>query len=390
MKKIFLIFCLININILAVTKIEYEKDKIELLKKIQEITDENKKNEIEIDLLRKNILKNEIKEKFQRTKIEKSLQNLEEQVKYDIKQEFKDEGLGVVYNIDQIYKNANEYYESAFNHLKWIVGFLGSLIVLAQYLFRKSEKKELDDIRAQITNRIDNFENNIIEKAQEKSQSFFMKEEEKLKKEIKEIKNSQELELKKLKEYNLNQEFQLEYIKVVSFNQRIDTRIRQLENLLSEEKYKEINKENILYQLKEEYDSGPYLYEEYKDGYLKIYENILILEKSKKNNDEKIKNILDGYIKAIWYQDRIYLLKQVLKEERQYLSTDQIQVLSLIVAVNDRTKDEVKKILRTNIDVESIGFKDADINYIISTLDTKIDSEIIKKLEDMKIGDENG
>lgn len=330
-------------------------------------------------------------------KMEKEIEQIKKEQKKEIRREFKSQDLGVVYNIDQIYKNANEYYENAFKHLVWIVGIIGTILVgllglvgYAQYLFRKSEKKELDRIEAQMTSRIDNFQNNIIEKAQEKSQSFFIKEEKNLKKEIEKIKESQELELKKLKEYNLNQEFQLEYIKAVSFNQSIDARITQLENLLSEEKYKEINKENILYQLKEEYDSGPYFYEQYKDRYLKIYENILILEKSKENNDKKIKNILDGYIKAIWFQDRIYLLKQVLKEEQQYLTTIQIQVLSLIVAVNDRNKDDIKKILRMNFDIENISFEDIQIDYIISILDTNIDSELIKKLEDMKKGDENG
>ncbi|WP_407536858.1 hypothetical protein QCB49_16460 (plasmid) [Cetobacterium somerae] len=43
-----------------------------------------------------------------------------------------------------------------------------------------------------------------------------------------------------------------------------------------------------------------------------------------------------------------------------------------------------------NFDIENISFEDIQIDYIISILDTNIDSELIKKLEDMKKGDENG
>ncbi|MGL5126406.1 MAG: hypothetical protein ACRC6U_10580, partial [Fusobacteriaceae bacterium] len=64
-------------------------------------------------------------------KMEKEIEQIKKEQKKEIRQEFKSKDLGVVYNIDQVYKNANEFYDNAFKQfveeIKWILGILISV-----------------------------------------------------------------------------------------------------------------------------------------------------------------------------------------------------------------------------------------------------------------------
>lgn len=326
-------------------------------------------------------------------KMEKEIEQIKKEQKKEIRREFKSQDLGVVYNIDQIYKNANEYYENAFKHLVWIVGIIGTILVgllglvgYAQYLFRKSEKKELDRIEAQMTSRIDNFQNNIIEKAQEKSQSFFMNEEKKLKDEIEETKKKQDIELDKLKEINLYFEFKFEFISIQTFEQRTNLRLEKLEQLLENEKYKELDNFDVLYHLEKEYREK-YLSRDYDenfgDKYIQLYKKILENKNFKEKVGEKYKEILATYIQVLNNFKKIYELERIINKEKEYVPEKAFKILNLWVNIKLKRKDNVLNLIK-EVDLKDIFFDSEEIDYIISILDSSIDSIAIETLKQKK------
>lgn len=97
-------------------------------------------------------------EEYDKKRIKERLNELEEKLKYDLRKEAKTgESIGIVYSIDQIYKNANDFYNTAFNHLIWLIS---SLVAVLGFIKYKSDNK--------------------LEKLEEEMKSFIKKEKDKM------------------------------------------------------------------------------------------------------------------------------------------------------------------------------------------------------------------
>lgn len=382
--KIFLLLIILNFSIFASENLDTNKNLIKISEK-QEI-ESNKKD----DNLKK-LISEEVKNQI--TENKKNLKKFilkEMQVQIDKNDK---NNLTLVYNIDQIYKNAKDFYGESFNHLKWIVGIIGSIITVligsigvAQYLFISSERKESKELKNEVTNRIDSFEDNVIKKAQQKAEEFFLQEEKKLKDEMEEIKKKQDIELDKLKKNNLYFEFKFEFISIQTFEQRTDLRLEKLEQLLENEKYKGLDNFDVLYYLEKEYREK-YLSRDYDenfgDKYIQLYKKIIEDKKFKERVGDKYKEILGTCIQVLGNFEKVYELERVINKEKEYIPEKVFKNLTLWVNVKLKRKEKVLNLIK-EVDLEEMSFDNEGIDYIISILDSKIDSTNIEILKQKK------
>lgn len=382
--KIFLLLIILNYSIFASENVNINKNLTKISEK-QEI----KSNEKDDNL--KKLISEEVEKQIKENKKnleEMNLKETPEQIDQNT-----EKNLTLVYNIDQIYKNAKEFYAESFSHLMLIVGIIGSAVTVifgvvgvVHYLFIRSERRESKELKNEVTNRIDSFEDNVIKKAQQKAEEFFLQEEKKLKDEMEEIKKKQDIELDKLKENNLYFEFKFEFISIQTFEQRINVRLEKLEQLLENEKYKELDKFDVLYHLEKEYREK-FLNRDYDENfgekYIRIYKKVIKNKKFKERVGEKYEEILGTYVQMLIEFEKIYELERIINEEKKYIPEKIFKKLNLLVNIKLKRKENVLNLMK-EVDLKEMHLDNEGIDYMIGILDPKIDSVNIEILKQKK------
>lgn len=129
-------------------------------------------------------------EEYEKKRIKERLSELEEKLKYDLRKEAKTaESIGVVYSIDQIYKNANDFYNTAFNHLIWLISSLVAVLGFIKYksdsklekleeemkIFIKKEKDKMEEYISSSKKDIEALKNELSKKNEQLYQEHFSK-----------------------------------------------------------------------------------------------------------------------------------------------------------------------------------------------------------------------
>ena len=137
MKKLMMLFLLVSFMCFGEKKTEPKKS-YEVIQKE------------EIDFLKTQLIKSNNKIDDLSKKIEELEDKEEKKIAYK-----DDKGLGLVYNVDQIYQNSMQYYDKTIEFLKWLVG--GMLLILGYLKWdgNKKYKKERKEITKELDKRVE-------------------------------------------------------------------------------------------------------------------------------------------------------------------------------------------------------------------------------------------
>lgn len=261
---------------------------------------------------------------FLKTQLIKSNNKIDDlSKKIEVLENKGEKNLGLTYNVDQIYQNSVQYYDSALEFLKWIIG--GMLLVLGYLKWDGNKKYEKE--RKEITKELDKRLERMWEENKELKQKIAEQEKGVERKTLEldeKIEGTTEEMNEKLKEVEYNTEL------AIAINKsKTEDRIEELKKLA--EKYPK--KADIYIQLgiylinKKKYEEAILNFNIVKKLEPKIFSSYIFLgtayealggEKKKKNNDidakKYFKMAINNYNKAIKLDPNSIVWKEQLKK----------------------------------------------------------------------------
>lgn len=283
------------------------------------------------------------------------LENKNKELEWKLEKE-KGNNVDLITKIDQVYKNAEDMYNSSSDQfmklvtiIAWLIGILITLgtagLSIIYFLFKKSDKKELE-------------------------------------KAILELKE-QEIELEKIKEQSLYLEYRSEISIIQIFEQKIDERIKKLEELINNSKYINTDKTEGYILLLNEYNyqimsaAEDELYT-LKEKYINLAKLTLKINKIKENSESQYNEILKNLFKYLEDLKRYYEMEQLAHKEEV---KDSILLLTIYLGLKNRNM--VLKLITEN---ESENYENISCNleeeeYLQGLLSSEIEESIKLKIK---------
>ena len=321
------------------------------------------------------------------------LENKNKELEWKLEKE-KGNNVDLITKIDQVYKNAEDMYNSSSDQfmklvtiIAWLIGILITLgtagLSIIYFLFKKSDKKELEkailelkEQESKIKEQLENHQEKTIKEAYEKAKDLFLKEKS-------EIKKEQEIELEKIKEQSLYLEYRSEISIIQIFEQKIDERIKKLEELINNSKYINTDKTEGYILLLSEYNyqimsaAEDELYT-LKEKYINLAKLTLKINKIKENSESQYNEILKNLFKYLEDLKRYYEMEQLAHKEEV---KDSILLLTIYLGLKNRNM--VLKLITEN---ESENYENISCNleeeeYLQGLLSSEIEESIKLKIK---------